>query len=172
MNHSDCDEQGEKCGIRHIKVIGDHIPPPIGVPCAFTVGVTIFPLGSVLRARFGRKWLEVEPFLKDCTRTVIFTFRCRRGGGLCVLSLGNDVLPKVVIIGFIFMSVVSLLILRNRGNTTVLLSLESRKKKKEKEIIPYLDVQQFKSIQFISDKSKYNMVMTLKWILVVVQGPS
>jgi hypothetical protein len=88
------------------------------------------------------------------------------GTGEC---FGNGCLPKVVIIGFIFLSAVGLLILRNRGDTATLLCLESRAK--EKETIPYPDVQQFKGVQFISDKSKYSIVKTEKWIVVAVRGP-
>lgn len=88
------------------------------------------------------------------------------GSGEC---FGNGVLPKLVIIGFIFLSAVGLLFLRNRGDTAALLCLESRAT--EKETIPFPDVHQFKGIQFISDKSKYSIVKTEKWIVVAVRGP-
>lgn len=77
-------------------------------------------------------------------------------------------LPKIIIVGFIFISALILIILRNGGDTAALLCFESVAK--EMETIAYPEVH-FKDVQVIRDSSRYSIIKAEKWIVVAVTGP-
>eukprot|EP00249_Psilotum_nudum_P009355 c21875_g1_i1 orf=563-2974(+) len=80
----------------------------------------------------------------------------------------SDNLPKVVIVGLLFLSALILIVVRNRGDSAALLCIESVSK--QAESIPFPEVE-FGKISKLIDAGKYGIVKSRKWIVVVASGP-
>lgn len=79
----------------------------------------------------------------------------------------SENLPKVIILGLLFLSVLILIVVKNRGDTAALLCIQPGSKGVEEIHFPEVD---FKKVHKLVDKGKFRVVKANKWIVVAASG--
>lgn len=74
----------------------------------------------------------------------------------------------MVILGLVFLSILILIVLKNRGDSSALLCIQPASKGVESITFPEVD---FKKVTRLEDKGKFRVVKADQWIVVAASGP-
>ncbi|KAH7430661.1 hypothetical protein KP509_08G007900 [Ceratopteris richardii] len=85
-----------------------------------------------------------------------------------LIEYASDNLSKLVILGLLLLSVIILIFVKNKGDSSALLCAQPPAK--NEVVNPYPKVG-FRKIAKLKDKSKYKVFKADKWIIVAVSGP-
>ncbi|KAI5082895.1 hypothetical protein GOP47_0002638 [Adiantum capillus-veneris] len=80
----------------------------------------------------------------------------------------SENLSKLVILGLVLLSVVILIVVKNKGDSSALLCAQPPSKSDHANPYPNVD---FKKVAIVKDKSKYRVFKADRWIIVAVSGP-
>ncbi|MCO5563213.1 hypothetical protein L7F22_016850 [Adiantum nelumboides] len=84
-----------------------------------------------------------------------------------LLEYLSENLSKLVILGLVFLSVVILIVVKNKGDSSALLCVQPPSKIGHVDPYPNVD---FKKVAIVNDKSKYRVFKADKWIVIAVSG--
>lgn len=79
----------------------------------------------------------------------------------------SDNLSRLAILGLVFLSVLILILVKNRGETPALLCIQPSSKGSEANPFPDTELQK---VEAVKDTSKFRVVKANKWIVVAVSG--
>eukprot|EP00250_Pteridium_aquilinum_P024577 c29272_g1_i1 orf=315-2657(+) len=80
----------------------------------------------------------------------------------------SDNLSKLAILGLVFLSVLILILVKNRGESSALLCIQPSSKGSQEIAFPNVE---FKKVEAVKDTSRFRVVKASKWIVVAVSGP-
>lgn len=80
----------------------------------------------------------------------------------------SENLSKLVIFGLLLLSVLIVIVVKNRGDSSALLCVQPPSKNEIVNLYPNVD---FKKVAVVKDKSKFRVFKADKWIVVAVSGP-
>lgn len=114
---------------------------------------------SEIKVNFANSYLRSQLIKKD---PGLFNQK----GTLLEYFSGN--LSRLAIWGLVSLSVLLLILLKNRGETPALLCIEPSPKGFETNLLPELEL---RKVETVKDTSKFRVVQANKWIVVAVSGP-